>query len=104
MATKRRPLSNAEAEALVGGGSLLDRIGRTEPVISTDPSPKQAATFNEEVEGKGEELMKLSLYLSPQEVNDLDRLVMKQRLATGRSPRRNQLIREAIQAYLAQNL
>jgi hypothetical protein len=31
-------------------------------------------------------------------------LVMQRRLETGRSPRRNQLIREAIQAYLAQKL
>lgn len=104
MATKRRPLSSTEAEALVGGGSLLDRIGRNEPVSPADPSQTQVTKSAQPSEDKGEELMKLSLYLSPQEVNDLDRLVMQRRLETGRSPRRNQLVREAIQAYLAQKL
>jgi hypothetical protein len=97
--TKRRRLSQEEAEELVGGGSLLDRIGRKEPIIPTH-KPNPSVTKLQEHE---EELMKLSLYLTPQEVNDLDRLVMKQRLETGRSPRRNQLIREAIQAYIAEN-
>jgi len=104
MATKRRPISQEEAEELVGGGGLLDRIGRNEPVISDDYSRSQATKPTQHQEDKGEELMKLSLYLSPQEVNDLDRLVMKRRLETGRSPRRNQLVREAIQAYLEKEL
>src|SRR5262245_18120393 len=99
MATKRRPLSPTEAEALVGGGSLLDRIGRNEPILPATTTQPQDTVSVQSSEERGEELMKLSLYLSPQEVNDLDRLVMQKRLATGRSPRRNQLIREAIQAY-----
>ena len=100
MSNKRRPLSQEEAEELVGGGGLLDRIGRNEPVIPAD-KPNPSARKSQEHE---EELMKLSLYLTPQEVNDLDRLVMKRRLETGRSPRRNQLVREAIQAYLTKEL
>jgi hypothetical protein len=100
MSTKRRRLSSEEAEELVGGGSLLDRIGRKDPVL---PVEKATASISKPQEQE-EELMKLSLYLTPQEVNDLDRLVMKRRLETGRSPRRNQLIREAIQAYIAEKL
>ena len=104
MANKRRPLSQEEAEELVGGGGLLDRIGRNEPIISDDPPRSQAIKATSHQGNNGEDLMKLSLYLSPQEVNDLDRLVMKRRLETGRSPRRNQLVREAIQAYLEKEL
>jgi len=45
-------------------------------------------------------LVKLSLYLIPDEVDALDQLVIKRRRKTGRSPRRNALIREAIQQYI----
>lgn len=100
MSEKRRPLSSEEAEELVGGGGLLDRIGRKEPIVPNDTLHGQQATPTARKRKKKEESIKLSLYLSPSEVNALDHLVIKQRSETGRSPRRNQLIREAVQAYL----
>jgi hypothetical protein len=101
MSEKRRPLSSEEAEELVGGGSLLDRIGRNEPIVQDDSSnDQQEIPPTGKPKPKERDLIKLSLYLTPSEVNSLDRLVMKQRSETGRSPRRNQLIREAVQEYL----
>ena len=82
MSNKRRRLSATEAEELVGGGSLLDRISRNEPIIPNEQANAQAIMPAQPQEEKEEELMKLSLYLTPQEVNDLDRLVMKRRLET----------------------
>jgi len=75
------------------------------PQVATADSPVQSSPLKrplsqaEEIEKKAP-LVKLSLYLIPDEVDALDQLVMKRRRKTGRSPRRNALIREAIQQYI----
>ena len=76
--------------------ALFTPVTGAEPVRSTSPLPTTQKT-------KKETLVKLSLYLNPDEVDALDQLVMKRRRETGRSPRRNALIREAIQQYIKNN-
>jgi hypothetical protein len=97
---KRQPISTEEAEELMGGGSLLDRIGRGTPVIE-QPSTEQKSGEEGEKSATAKPI-KVSLYLYPDEVNALDTQIIKRRKETGHSPRRTHLIREAIHAWLKQ--
>jgi hypothetical protein len=72
------------------------------PGVGTPPA-RPVAPLPTAQKPKKETLVKLSLYLIPDEVDALDQLVMKRRRETGRSPRRNALIREAIQQYIKNN-
>ena len=102
---KKQPFSKEEAEDLIGGGSLLDRVGRGEAVAAKPAVGEASASGRkaaEEVEEGADQVIKVSLYLSTEEINALDAEIAKRRKKTGRSPRRTHLIREAIQAWLAQ--
>ena len=77
-------------------GDILDRIPSTvrehsdQARPSPPPQPEETDTI------------KVSLYLTPQEVNALDEQIIKRRQQTGKSPRRSHLIREAIELWLTQ--
>ena len=58
----------------------------------------------EQPEGDKPERRKVSLYLAPDEIDALDRLIIQRRKETGRSPRRSHLIREAIHSWLKQQV
>jgi hypothetical protein len=104
---RKQPISSEEAEELLGGGSLLDRIGRgkamvKQPTTAKGPQPQQEEEVAHDPMAEKSQAMKVSLYLSPAELDALDAQIIKRRQATGRSPRRTHLIREAIQAWLKQ--
>ncbi len=107
---RQRPITPEEAESLLGGGSLLDRIARGAPGTEK-PTTNERLRENRPGEqtkdsvktgpGEGnEKRLKVSLYLSTEEINALDAQIIKVRKDTGRSPRRTHLIREAIQTWL----
>ena len=69
--------------------TILEKLGLTK-------DKRQIAGSNEEQE----ETLKVSLYLTPKEINALDEQIIKRRKVTGRSIRRSYLIREALQFWL----
>ena len=77
----------------------LDALFTPRPAAPPSSPPGRSELKTEETK-KETPLVKLSLYLIPDEVDALDQLVIKRRRKTGRSPRRNALIREAIQQYI----
>jgi hypothetical protein len=96
---KQKRITTEEAEELLGGGSLLDRIGRAK--MAEQPMPARET----ELQTKKDEpnpVIKVSLYLSSDEIDALDAQIIKRRKQTGRSPRRTHLIREAIDVWLSQ--
>lgn len=102
-----KPITAQEAEELLGGGSLLDRIGRNQVDRGMEKENSQKTLHAKSLEKtteerEGERLIKVSLYLSPEEINALDAQIIKQRQQTGRSPRRTHLIRHAIHDWLKQ--
>jgi hypothetical protein len=98
MAKKKGQVTPEDTEAMFG--DIVDRIpGTVEDSSDQAPAkPKQQPPkpFHSE-----KATIKVSLYLTPQEINDLDMEIMNRREKTGKSPRRSHLIREAIKMWLS---
>ena len=97
--SKRKAFTTDDAAALVGGG-ILDRIGQGRPVAPEPTTPLPPDEPQAPAEAPDERLIKMSLYLYPHQIDALDDIVKKRRKETGKTPRRNALIQEAIDAWL----
>jgi len=102
-------VTNEEAEAVFGGASLLDRLGKGRPVVETAPAeqeekrqsakaPKRQSAQEAVVKS---EHVRISVYLTPDDLEALDQQVIKARRRAERRKDRSALIREAIRFWLA---
>lgn len=93
--TQRRAQIDPEATG-AAFGDILDRMpGRAPQAAPPVSQPRQRPRPQQESKP-----IKVSLYLSPEDINALDAIIMQRRLEEGVSPRRTHLIREAIHQWL----
>jgi hypothetical protein len=94
MAQKKGQVSAEETQVMFG--DIVDRVSD-----ERDPKPAPTAQSTAAAQEDKEETLKVSLYLTPEEINALDTQIILRRSKTGKSPRRSHLIREAIQMWLS---
>lgn len=78
-------------------GDITDRISGT---VDSSSEPVPASPKQQEPKQSKSETVKVSLYLTPEEITALDYEIIKRREKTGKSPRRSHLIQEAVQIWL----
>ncbi len=113
MAKDKPEPTSGKDEDIFGGPALLDRLGKGKAVIeatrsgkakgakvsrsqSTKASKRQSAK-EPDVEA---ETVKVSVYLTPDDLEALDQAVIASRRTTGRKKDRSELIREAVRLWL----
>jgi len=114
-------VTTSSSDEIFGGSSLLDRIGTGRPVVVPQKeikrqsaktlssqgakAPKHQSTkaltqeTNNDVD-LSDPHIRVSVYLSPSDLDDLDQQVIKSRRRGGRKKDRSELIREAVRHWI----
>jgi hypothetical protein len=115
---KTKPVATTDdAEEIFGGYGLLDRLGKGRSVVETPsvqeeerPISKKASTSEDAKSSKHHsathaetesKTIRISVYLTPEDLDALDQQVIASRRRSGRKKDRSELIREAVRSWLA---